>query len=102
MKLLSALVLGGALLTGGCVQELEVDESPEEASKQDTDRKISNDELQNREGFGTSKVRPIDSQESLFPKKTNLDWKLHTLPVKSKEQPFNSTRMDGRNQKYPS
>ena len=51
MKLLSALVLGGALLAGGCVQEVEVDESPEEASKQDTDRKISNDELQNRGGF---------------------------------------------------
>ena len=52
MKLLSALVLGGAMLTSGCVQkEVEVDESPEEASKQDTDRKISNDELQNRGGF---------------------------------------------------
>ena len=52
MKLLSALVVGGALLASGCVQkEVEVDESPEEASKQDTDRKISNDELQNRGGF---------------------------------------------------
>ena len=40
------------MLTSGCVQkEVEVDESPEEASKQDTDRKISNDELQNRGGF---------------------------------------------------
>ena len=51
MKLLNTLVLGGAMLTSGCVQKVDVDESPEEASKQDTDRKISNDELQNRGGF---------------------------------------------------